>query len=233
MFELSNVDISRFSLNITFCCSILYFAMEFGSTIKSSVTTATLAEIENGSASTDAPSGANILGHTSFPAVTTNIVKNANGLTASPFEIPDNLVESNHRSALESNELSDIDYDTSYRSKINLEIDANQMGHLPSSPGANSSWTFKVGMDGGKPIAKLQSKDFEYVMIKQRIVVGRNSSSGDVDVNMGHSSFISREHLEIMFDFPHFYLKCGGKNGVFIDGVFQKRGAPRVRIPET
>ena len=103
--------------------------------------------------------------------------------------------------------------------------------------GANASdteWKSGNHAENMKPIlAKLQSKDFEYLMVKPQIVVGRNSSSGDVDVNMGLSSFVSREHLEILFDFPHFYLKCGGKNGVFVDGIFQKRGPERVRLPET
>lgn len=81
-------------------------------------------------------------------------------------------------------------------------------------------------------IARLQGKEFEYLMTKHRIVIGRNSSSGEVDVNMGHSSFISREHVEIVFDYPNFYLSCGGKNGVFVDGTFQQKGAPRLQIPE-
>lgn len=116
-------------------------------------------------------------------------------------------------------------------SKFDSGITANHQ--YSSVPGANYSWNLTADTNGIKPVAKLQSKDFEYFMIKHRIIVGRNSSSGDVDVNMGHSSFISREHLEIAFDSPYFYLSCGGKNGVFIDGIFQKRGAPRVQIPET
>ncbi|KAJ8915121.1 hypothetical protein NQ315_000373 [Exocentrus adspersus] len=60
-----------------------------------------------------------------------------------------------------------------------------------------------------------------------------NSSRGDVDVNMGHSSFISRRHLEVFFEHPYFYMLCNGKNGVFVDGVFQRKGAPSIRLPKT
>jgi forkhead box protein K len=28
-------------------------------------------------------------------------------------------------------------------------------------------------------------------------------------------------------------LKCGGKNGIFIDGVFQRKGAPPLQLPRT
>ncbi|XP_007431146.2 forkhead box protein K2-like, partial [Python bivittatus] len=93
--------------------------------------------------------------------------------------------------------------------------------------------------------------------------------SGSVDVSMGHSSFISRRHLEIFTAPPaqaqapansssgpasaitgdgtgtqsspvaagassgsgDFYLRCLGKNGVFVDGVFQRRGAPPLQLP--
>lgn len=85
----------------------------------------------------------------------------------------------------------------------------------------------------GSAIARLEGRDFEYLMRQSRITIGRNSSKGEVDVNMGHSSFISRVHLEIFYEHPNFFMKCGGKNGVFIDGVFQRRGAPPLQLPRT
>ncbi|XP_060799045.1 forkhead box protein K1 [Neoarius graeffei] len=80
-------------------------------------------------------------------------------------------------------------------------------------------------------LARLHGRDFEFVMRQRAVTVGRNSSHGSVDVNMGHSSFISRRHLQITFEEPDFYLRCLGKNGVFVDGVFQRRGAPPIRLP--
>ncbi|XP_056609011.1 forkhead box protein K1 [Triplophysa dalaica] len=80
-------------------------------------------------------------------------------------------------------------------------------------------------------LARLEGRDFEFVMRQRTVTVGRNSSHGSVDVNMGHSSFISRRHLQITFEDPHFYLRCLGKNGVFVDGVFQRRGAPLLLLP--
>jgi forkhead box protein K len=51
------------------------------------------------------------------------------------------------------------------------------------------------------PIAKIQGKEFEYLVRQNRVIVGRNSSTkGEVDVNMGHSSFISRKHVEIFYE---------------------------------
>ncbi|XP_006869677.1 PREDICTED: forkhead box protein K2, partial [Chrysochloris asiatica] len=100
--------------------------------------------------------------------------------------------------------------------------------------------------------ARLEGREFEYLMKKRSVTIGRNSSQGSVDVSMGHSSFISRRHLEI-FTPPggghghggapetpaqprpdaggDFYLRCLGKNGVFVDGVFQRRGAPPLQLP--
>lgn len=80
-------------------------------------------------------------------------------------------------------------------------------------------------------LARLEGRDFEFAMRQRTVTVGRNSSHGSVDVNMGHSSFISRRHLQIAFEEPYFYLRCLGKNGVFVDGVFQRRGAPPLLLP--
>ncbi len=97
----------------------------------------------------------------------------------------------------------------------------------PASP-HNQPWSPD---NSGSAIAKLEGRDFEYMMRQSRISVGRNSSKGEVDVNMGHSSFISRVHLEIYHDNSHFYMVCTGKNGVFVDGVFQRKGAPPLELP--
>ncbi|KAM9424984.1 forkhead box protein K2 [Pholidichthys leucotaenia] len=89
----------------------------------------------------------------------------------------------------------------------------------------------------GSAIARLEGREFEYLMKKKSVTIGRNSSQGSVDVSMGHSSFISRRHLEIFTagedgtGTGEFYLRCLGKNGVFVDGVFQRRGAPPLQLP--
>lgn len=81
-------------------------------------------------------------------------------------------------------------------------------------------------------LARLEGRDFEFVMRQRTVTIGRNSSHGSVDINMGHSSFISRRHLQITYDEASgFSLRCLGKNGVFVDGVFQRRGAPPLLLP--
>ncbi|CAN0193592.1 unnamed protein product [Lampetra fluviatilis] len=50
---------------------------------------------------------------------------------------------------------------------------------------------------------------------------------------MGHSTFISRRHLELLLEGPACLLRCLGKNGVFVDGVFQRRGATPMQLPRT
>lgn len=81
-------------------------------------------------------------------------------------------------------------------------------------------------------LARLEGRDFEFVMRQRTVTIGRNSSHGSVDINMGHSSFISRRHLQLTYDEANgFSLRCLGKNGVFVDGVFQRRGAPPLPLP--
>ncbi|KAL8211596.1 UNVERIFIED_CONTAM: Forkhead box protein K2 [Gekko kuhli] len=118
-----------------------------------------------------------------------------------------------------------------------------------------------AGAAAAAAVARLEGREFEYLMKKRSVTIGRNSSQGSVDVSMGHSSFISRRHLEIFTAPPapnspaaatgdgtaahsqpgaassssssggDFYLRCLGKNGVFVDGVFQRRGAPPLQLP--
>lgn len=81
-------------------------------------------------------------------------------------------------------------------------------------------------------LARLEGRDFEFVMRQRTVTIGRNSSHGSVDINMGHSSFISRRHLQLTYEEASgFSLRCLGKNGVFVDGVFQRRGAPPLPLP--
>lgn len=81
--------------------------------------------------------------------------------------------------------------------------------------------------------ARLDCREFEFLMSKRRIVIGRNSRLGSVDINMGATRFISRKHLEITMDGNKFYLLCRGKNGVFVNDVFQKREARRLHLPSS
>ncbi|XP_013399209.1 forkhead box protein K2 isoform X2 [Lingula anatina] len=103
---------------------------------------------------------------------------------------------------------------------------------LRSAPASPSRMRWSPGPHG-TAIARLEGRDFEFLMRQNRISIGRNSSKGEVDVNMGHSSFISRVHLEIFFDDSNFFMVCNGKNGVFVDGVFQRKGAPPLQLPKT
>ena len=87
-------------------------------------------------------------------------------------------------------------------------------------------------MDQGA-FAKLEGREFEYYMTKRRVTIGRNSRQGSVDVNMGTSRFISRKHVEIMADGSRFFLLCRGKNGIFVDDIFQRRESKRLQLPST
>lgn len=137
-------------------------------------------------------------------------------------------------------------------SSLNTEIktDANSNGcdawllfslhSAPASPSSNqpSNWDRNnsvSNLNKSNPMGKLlcqEARGFEYLIRDNRTIIGRNSSKGDVDVNMGHSTFISRQHLEIFFEPPdNFFLHCMGKNGVFIDGTFQRRCQEPVKLP--
>ena len=54
-------------------------------------------------------------------------------------------------------------------------------------------------------------------------------------MNKGHSTFISRKHVEICYEDEgnNFFLVCNGKNGLFVDGIFQRKGGPPLRLGKT
>jgi len=84
------------------------------------------------------------------------------------------------------------------------------------------------------PIAKISGKEFEYLVRQSKTIIGRNSSTqGEVDINLGNSSFISRAHVEIHYEQLEFLLKCNGKNGIFVDGQFQRKTDPPLKLPKT
>lgn len=112
---------------------------------------------------------------------------------------------------------------------------SNKLRHHDSSVMAADLSTNGTANTNGSvnPIAKLETREFEYMITQKRIVIGRNSNKGDVDVNMGNSTFISRRHIEIYYQEGYFYMICNGKNGVFVDGIFQRKSAPPFLLPRT
>ena len=74
-------------------------------------------------------------------------------------------------------------------------------------------------LDGG--FAKLQGKDFNYVMQSYEIIVGRNSKKGKVDLDLnsvGGDRDVSRRHARIFYDFQHhsFALEVLGQRGCYV-----------------
>ncbi|XP_077426329.1 forkhead box protein K1 [Vanacampus margaritifer] len=128
-------------------------------------------------------------------------------------------------------------------SPVRVAVTSHPFLHQPSlsflSPPLTEAAAAAAGMRPARlasplpqALARLEGRDFEFVMRLRTVTIGRNSSHGSVDINMGHSSFISRRHLQLCYDEESgFSLRCLGKNGVFVDGVFQRRGAPPLLLP--
>ncbi|KAJ6641929.1 Forkhead box protein K1 [Pseudolycoriella hygida] len=71
--------------------------------------------------------------------------------------------------------------------------------------------------------ARLSYKDTVSYVINQPVDIGRNSSTSQVHFSVGKNSFVSRKHLRILPNDGEFELICLGKNGVFVDDVFQRK----------
>jgi len=81
-------------------------------------------------------------------------------------------------------------------------------------------------------LGHIYGEDLHYAIFKDRTIVGRNSAQGIVDLNLNLSSYISRKHLLVSRENNNFYLTCLGKNGIFIDGSFQRSSNAPLLIDE-
>ncbi|KER24359.1 hypothetical protein T265_14440 [Opisthorchis viverrini] len=80
------------------------------------------------------------------------------------------------------------------------------------------------------PYARLKLfNDVICEMYKERIIIGRSTSATPVDVDVGQSSFVSRQHLELLWETNILKLRCNGKNGIFVDRSFR----PGDSLPRT
>lgn len=104
---------------------------------------------------------------------------------------------------------------------------------LRSAPGSPSRVTWQGRQSPENAIARLEGKGFEYMVRRDKIIIGRRTSREKIDVNMGHSAFISRHHLEIYHQSPNFYMKCISKNGIFVDGMFIRSDAEPIILPKS
>ncbi|XP_063705302.1 forkhead box protein K2 isoform X2 [Culicoides brevitarsis] len=91
-----------------------------------------------------------------------------------------------------------------------------------------------AGSGSGNFIARLMSKDNILLVSDHTIEIGRNSSKSSVHFHVGKNSFVSRKHIVLQFDpkSKGFYMLCLSKNGVFVDGVFTRKGAEPLRLPK-
>ncbi|XP_018654320.1 hypothetical protein Smp_145650 [Schistosoma mansoni] len=88
-------------------------------------------------------------------------------------------------------------------------------------------------MDRNMPTvyARLTMGKTIYEMVKHQITIGRSSAVYPVDIDIGCSSYVSRQHLEIIWKTDCLKLKCKGKNGIFIDQIFQPYSSQFLSIP--
>lgn len=78
------------------------------------------------------------------------------------------------------------------------------------------------------PLGRVRVDDVNYPIHQEQFIVGRNAFPANEEI--GASSFISRKHFEIILDCGRFFAKCNSKNGIYIDGMYLRKGDPQVRL---
>ncbi|KAG5519065.1 hypothetical protein PMAC_002151 [Pneumocystis sp. 'macacae'] len=75
--------------------------------------------------------------------------------------------------------------------------------------------------------AKLEFNAFSFYVQTLQVIIGRKASRSDqVDVHIGSTKAISRQHAKLFYDFTsqHFKIFVMGKNGAFVDEQFVECG---------
>ena len=75
--------------------------------------------------------------------------------------------------------------------------------------------------------AKLESESFCYYIRTLQVMLGRKASSSDqVDIHLGPTKAISRQHARLSYNFAtqRFELMIFGKNGAFVNEQFVEKG---------
>jgi forkhead box protein K len=109
----------------------------------------------------------------------------------------------------------------------------DNLSHISLRAVKNTHSSSKAANGSGQTLARLvedQTKT-EYLVRQTRVTVGRSSARSAADVDLGESNFISRNHLEIYLDNGRFFVLVTGKNGIFVDDLFHKKGSPPVELP--
>ncbi len=94
--------------------------------------------------------------------------------------------------------------------------------HITSALTSNAQ-SSQIVRSARSTFARLSYKDTVHYVSNQSVDIGRNSSTSQVHFSVGKNSFVSRKHLRIMPNDGEFELICLGKNGVFVDDVFQRK----------
>lgn len=95
--------------------------------------------------------------------------------------------------------------------------------HAHITPALTSTVPSHIVRSARSMFARLSYKDTVHYVSNHAVDIGRNSSTSQVHFSVGKNSFVSRKHLRIMPNDGEFELICLGKNGVFVDDVFQRK----------
>lgn len=81
---------------------------------------------------------------------------------------------------------------------------------------------------------RLTYRDHSLLIHELCVDIGRNSSKSMVDFHVSKNNFISRKHMQIRFhpDTDSFHLNCLSKNGIFVDGMFQRSNMEPLELPK-
>lgn len=77
--------------------------------------------------------------------------------------------------------------------------------------------------------------DKKVLFITENVVkIGRNSKASTVNFHVGDNTYVSRKHIQIIYDRNNqdFFMLCLSKNGIFIDNEFNHKKSVPLKLPQ-
>lgn len=136
------------------------------------------------------------------------------------------------------NGTSDVHYET-----IKIETNGNGTGNgngaaLPSQIDqddlAAKEDLLKAQISNGHVFGRLTCDKTVLFITENVVKIGRNSKASTVNFHVGENTYVSRKHIQIIYDRNNqdFFMLCLSKNGIFIDNEFQHKKTVPLKLPQ-
>lgn len=94
--------------------------------------------------------------------------------------------------------------------------------------------SLRAQISDGLVFGRLQCENQVLNITESVVKIGRNSKASKVNFHVSDNTYISRKHIQIIYDRSNqdFFMLCLSKNGIFVDDEFQNKRTVPLKLPQ-